>query len=358
MNDSEWLLIININNKNIAIDRNNGNKFGELLTSIPPPVIIKIIDSKQYKSINTSNENNLQSETNTNELIIEYKSKTFSFIPSNPNTEDEDEWENNYNQLLKIINNKYKLTEDDFELMDKDECECECGEDLMSVWQFLVDDTDTFSSKLAINITNSDIEAAQEDEESVDLSFDENEEDINEVTEDIIDDMSKDEITGLQLTISDSMKKDNNNAGSPINYLDNTNEFTMPQFTAKPETNNNNNNNNLKVNKFFVRTQSMRTVRVGSTPKSILKARKEAKEKEEEEVIKTPGMTHGTQFKFNGLMDIKEDEEDWESEDDKSEKKKGLNVKNIIKNLKFESKTIKQKLIELGTIIGLLEEPK
>eukprot|EP01084_Bolivina_argentea_P292202 502287_1 len=148
MNDLDWLLIINSNNRTITISKSDSNKFGELLESLPPPITIQIIKKEA-------------------QIQIEYKSKTFIWSPPKSTTEDDDEWEDNYNSLINTINTKYKLQENDYELMNEDECEITCGEDLRYVWQLDDDDkNEIYIPKISVMVTDEKTDVPDEEKRS------------------------------------------------------------------------------------------------------------------------------------------------------------------------------------------------
>ena len=88
-----------------------------------------------------------------NQLKIIYDSKSFVWTPPNANTDD-DEWDNNFDQLIKEINNKYHLNSEEIELTaqdaEGDEMEIECGDDLLSLWQDLIKDDQNTVTEIKI----------------------------------------------------------------------------------------------------------------------------------------------------------------------------------------------------------------
>eukprot|EP01084_Bolivina_argentea_P064853 118226_1 len=150
MNANDWFLTLN----GTIIDKNNYSKFGKLLSSTKFPATIQIVNNNIY--------------VQSNYLAIEYKSRediyvTLKWTPLNPHTEDEKDWNENYVQLINDINTKFKLRTIKYTLEDNDECEIECGLDLMSMWQLLQNNTQSSVAKVSIicqtnaavnNITN------------------------------------------------------------------------------------------------------------------------------------------------------------------------------------------------------------
>eukprot|EP01083_Nonionella_stella_P272463 923928_1 len=76
-------------------------------------------------------------------LKLIYGHQSFMWVPPKSNTEDDVEWNNNYNALLTAINREYSLSQSNIELLQNDdgeEIEIQCGDDLMATWLALAED--------------------------------------------------------------------------------------------------------------------------------------------------------------------------------------------------------------------------
>eukprot|EP01084_Bolivina_argentea_P082566 149493_1 len=153
INESEWKLTLN----DIIIQKEDFQQFGELLSSIPinPIPVVKIekhitVDTEETKV----NEPNINLSSTTNRIRVIYDNNSFEWIPPNADTEDEDEWQKNYNDLINKTALKYKLDKTDIKLQQvHDDIEIDYGDDLMGVWQDLVDEEDIFTIEIRV-ITN------------------------------------------------------------------------------------------------------------------------------------------------------------------------------------------------------------
>eukprot|EP01084_Bolivina_argentea_P061462 112326_1 len=78
-----------------------------------------------------------------NQLKIICGSQYFMWIPPNKNSDDEDEWNDNYNDLVNKINEKYNIDKDKISLEQMEDdvtIDIGCGDDLMATWDTLIDD--------------------------------------------------------------------------------------------------------------------------------------------------------------------------------------------------------------------------
>eukprot|EP01084_Bolivina_argentea_P076424 138505_1 len=175
MKDNEWCLTLNDDN---IINKHNSTEFGKLLSTIKPPAILKIIYS-----------------INCNILIIQFNNKTFKWIPPNSNSNDKNIWDQNYNKLLNKINMKYKLNKNDYDLQDIEQCEIECGIDLMSIWQALKNDNQITIAKISVLPR-----------------------DINTETNDLINNIPEEQIVDLQSILQHEEAKSKENAS--VNVMD------------------------------------------------------------------------------------------------------------------------------------------
>eukprot|EP01084_Bolivina_argentea_P018915 35185_1 len=172
INDDQWCLMLD-DDKTI-IEKHDSSTFGEVLSTIKPPAILKIIYN-----------------THNNILIIEFNNKSLNWIPTHSNSTIPSIWNTNYDKLLKNISIKFLLNSSDYELQDEDECDIECGEDLMSIWQALEEDDEANMAKISVIIRERN------------TSVDENEQANN-----IIDNMSQNTLTDLQIILQNDELKE------------------------------------------------------------------------------------------------------------------------------------------------------
>eukprot|EP01084_Bolivina_argentea_P073319 133044_1 len=131
LHESEWTFSIT----NTVIDKRDPIQFGQLLSSTPPIATIEIV-----KCTNMSNSKNKPDiELHRKYLLnINYKSSSLTWTPPNPYTDDDVEWNDNYNKLLHKISTHFNADMNQFKLSDDDQCDVSDGYDLNAIWKCLV----------------------------------------------------------------------------------------------------------------------------------------------------------------------------------------------------------------------------
>eukprot|EP01083_Nonionella_stella_P225646 801990_1 len=108
-----------------------------------------------------------QESQNANQfkIMVDDGSSFFEWIPPNAETDDEKEWESNYDALLNDIAKRYNFDKNDIELQqDQDGAAIDVeADDLSEIWQELVEDDTVYVAVLSSNVTSSncDIEPGQ-----------------------------------------------------------------------------------------------------------------------------------------------------------------------------------------------------
>eukprot|EP01084_Bolivina_argentea_P019828 36870_1 len=148
MHESQWMLSIN----NIIINKQDPVQFGELLTKQIPPAVIKIV---QYNTNKQPAVNNSVHEQHF--LRVNYKSLSMRWIPMNNN------WDDNYNDLITQITNHFKIHSYRFFLQDIDECEIIDGNDLYAVWNLFIHITTVETEDIVSNNSVVDINIITEE---------------------------------------------------------------------------------------------------------------------------------------------------------------------------------------------------
>eukprot|EP01084_Bolivina_argentea_P123314 218534_1 len=199
MDRSQWLLTIN----NEIINEKDPIKFGELLSKkISPPAIIQIIKlpPQQQKTIRNENVNN------ECHLKINY---TLTSMRWKPNTENKD-WNIYYDDLINTITKHFQINQFDFKLQDSNHCEILDGDDLNAVWNATINNKKSSLGEIqiipVINISNEQKQA--------------NSADINDITDEMINDMQLEEITSLQSTINHFDKQTNHQLNQSTQFMD------------------------------------------------------------------------------------------------------------------------------------------
>eukprot|EP01083_Nonionella_stella_P071397 191728_1 len=97
-----------------------------------------------------------QPKANQFKIMVDNGSSFFEWIPPNTQTEDEKEWQSNYDALVNEIATRYEFNQNDIELQQKQDCgaiDVE-AEELNEIWQELVEDDDTHVAVLSSNVTS------------------------------------------------------------------------------------------------------------------------------------------------------------------------------------------------------------
>eukprot|EP01084_Bolivina_argentea_P051995 95548_1 len=112
--DNEWTISID---DGVNIDKKDDEGFDKLLASKQPIITIKIIECVKTKKFK-----------------IEYKGSSFEWVPPSTTTENEKEWNDNFEALKSILAKKYQLDSKSIEIEDEDQCSIDCGDDLSAAW--------------------------------------------------------------------------------------------------------------------------------------------------------------------------------------------------------------------------------
>eukprot|EP01083_Nonionella_stella_P225643 801985_1 len=99
-----------------------------------------------------------QESQNANQfkIMVDDGSSFFEWIPPNAETDDEKEWESNYDALLNDIAKRYNFDKNDIELQYHDDVAAidMDADELNELWQELVEDDDTHVAVLSSNVTS------------------------------------------------------------------------------------------------------------------------------------------------------------------------------------------------------------
>eukprot|EP01083_Nonionella_stella_P225647 801991_1 len=100
-----------------------------------------------------------QESQNANQfkIMVDDGSSFFEWIPPNAETDDEKEWESNYDALLNDIAKRYNFDKNDIELQYHDDVAAidMDADELNELWQELVEDDSSFVTVLSSNVTSS-----------------------------------------------------------------------------------------------------------------------------------------------------------------------------------------------------------
>eukprot|EP01084_Bolivina_argentea_P289467 497086_1 len=180
LSESQWLLSVN----DIIINKQDPLQFKELMETIPPPVIIKIISSTAVLS-ELKEEND---EKHISSLKVNYKSSSMIWSAVEGRN-----WNDNYEDLIHKIKKYFNFNYDNFKLEDNDECEIIDSDDLNILCHSssIVEIIDVY---LSLNLFDNNHDYS-------------NSESINHLTDEIINDMEIQEINTLKSVIKDNDDK-------------------------------------------------------------------------------------------------------------------------------------------------------
>eukprot|EP01084_Bolivina_argentea_P019674 36590_1 len=176
---SQWILTIN----NQIINKQDPIYFGKLLSEhIAPPAIIKIVQPQAVTKpvLFVGDEYHLK---------INYKSSSMIWRPKIENPD----WDSSYNDLIRKITTHFQIyNKINFKCYDNDDCEVMDGDDLEAVWDSLIANKNRKIENVQI------IELLNEQEEILNKSS----RDINDVTDELLNDMKDNVILELQFAMN------------------------------------------------------------------------------------------------------------------------------------------------------------
>eukprot|EP01084_Bolivina_argentea_P019827 36867_1 len=192
MDKSHWLLTTN----NIIINKEDPIKFGKLMsTQIPPPAIIQITKTKP-RSVH-------HYKTHPNSVFkINYKASFLQWMPKSYINGVYD-WHYNYKNLVNKISIHFQLHEKSFQLHDDEKCEINDGDDLYAIWNLMFNENNNISIPIMLEITPSSIHNYHRKTHSSDIEIN----DINDITNQLINDMELQEINSLKCVLDKGEQK-------------------------------------------------------------------------------------------------------------------------------------------------------